>query len=304
MAGHRGLPAQQTKIGGLFEPVVDLLRDAQPFDEPRLRPAAVPSRHRDDAEVHEHPFEVVQVADLAAQPSAFRGRGLRGVEVSLEQRVDGACLEQPHRRGVVVKSRRDGRGLVEESAGRHAISCHVLRGRGKRTAIRTAAGVAPPSGRRDRLTEPWHGRRGIALEDAQPSPEVVRPSRHVRGSLGRREQVIEPADALRRPARDPVVPDRCGELQTTPPVRRQPRISGAPSGCCRSRGRPTGATRAVRLRPGSELAHGPADREGGRPADRGRACGSTRRTRRRAAPPRPPLCSLRLAYSRMVSCRR
>ena len=103
MAGRGCLRTQLTDEGRLSEPVVGLLRDPQPLDEPGLGSRHVPGRHRDTAEVQEHPFEVVQVADLAAQPSSFRGGGVRGREVALGQRVDRPCLEQPHRGGVVLE---------------------------------------------------------------------------------------------------------------------------------------------------------------------------------------------------------
>ncbi len=93
--GHGGMPAQQAQQVVLGEPVIDLPRDPQRLEKPRLRCRHITGQHRGLAQVLKHLYEVVEVTCLPAEPRALGGSGLGGVEVSLEERMDGPAWIRP-----------------------------------------------------------------------------------------------------------------------------------------------------------------------------------------------------------------
>src|SRR5215213_1411970 len=108
-------------------------------------------------------------------------------EVSIEERVNGFCLDQVDHGGVGVQTGSERLSLVEKQAGSPVISRHVLRRRGHRERFRQLPELACPSSFHNRSSKPWPGGLGIGLPHAEPSPEVVSPRRDVRRCASGRE---------------------------------------------------------------------------------------------------------------------
>jgi hypothetical protein len=120
------MPADQAEQDILGDPVVDLPRDAERFDELRLRCGHITGQHRDLAQVHEHGLQVVEITGCPGQPYAVCRRGLGGFEISFEEGGDGSRLDQPHPRRVVINIPGHQFSFVQKPSGGGAVSGHVL----------------------------------------------------------------------------------------------------------------------------------------------------------------------------------
>src|SRR5207245_5403678 len=88
-----------------------------------------------------HHFKAIEVTDFSAETHTFRCRGSDGVEIALEEPVDGSSLEYRDRRGDVSSTRCDDPRLIEQAPGGCAITRHGFGDRRHAQRVRQQTGI-------------------------------------------------------------------------------------------------------------------------------------------------------------------
>lgn len=196
----------------LGDPVVHSNGNGERLFKRRLRFGDFAAHQISETKVDEHQTKRGVGSGSTAEARALDGCRPRRVQISREEPMQRSRLKQGEPRAKVAFTTYGRLGFFQVSDGRDMVARQVVGDCGKRKSRGHDEKLARISARCHCTLERRPGCTGSTLQDGQVSAHQVRPGPCRIRSASRGQQLVEPAHPLRSCTRDPVPPERNGEV--------------------------------------------------------------------------------------------